>query len=158
MGRYETLKAVLDYFYQDNTQSGAHSRYNIKYHLVWTTKYRREVLTGDMSQRLKEVLEGVSDDFGWRIIAQEIMSDHVHILIETAPKYSPAKIAGILKSLSARKMREEFLGQICKQIWKSGTLWSRGYYVATVADGVTTDVVKEYIETQRIRDNVLPNA
>ena len=54
--RRKTLKAVLHYFYQDNTQSGAHCRYNLKYHIVWIPKYRRSFLSGEIAARLKEVL------------------------------------------------------------------------------------------------------
>ena len=49
--RQETLKAVLHYFYHDNTRSGAHCRYDLKYHLVWIPKYRRSVLTGEECDR-----------------------------------------------------------------------------------------------------------
>ena len=77
--RFETLKAVLHYFYRDNTRSGSHSRHNIKYHLVWIPKYRREVLVGRIPARLKEILEEVAKTYGMKIIAQEVMPDHVHM-------------------------------------------------------------------------------
>lgn len=50
--RQETLKAVLHYFYQENTRSGAHCRYDLKYHLVWIPKYRRSLLTDWLESRL----------------------------------------------------------------------------------------------------------
>jgi len=58
--RQETLKAVLNYFYQDNTRSGSHSRYNLKYHLVWITKYRRSFLIGNLAVRLKRILADIA--------------------------------------------------------------------------------------------------
>lgn len=76
------------------------------------------------------------------------MPDHVHVLVEAIPRYSPSTIARMLKSISARKLREEFLPQIKKHIWKEGPLWATGYYIATVADGATTEIVEEYIKTQ----------
>jgi putative transposase len=150
--RQETLKAVLHYFYQDNTRSGAHSRYNLKYHLVWITKYRRSFLVDGLAIRLRQIFTDISQEYGFNIIAQEVMPDHVHLLVEVPPKFAPADIAKIFKSISARKMRAEFLDVIRQYIWKEGTLWAQGYYIASVADGVTTGVVKEYIENQKLEE------
>ncbi len=146
----DALKAVLDYFYHDNTKSGAHSRYDLKYHLVWITKYRRSFLTGQLEIRLKQILTEISQHYGFQIIAQEIMPDHIHMLIEAPPKYPPATIAQIFKSISSRKMRDEFLHIIKKFIWKDGTLWAQGYYIASVAQGVTAEMVEEYINNQKL--------
>jgi putative transposase len=79
--RQDTLKAVLDYFYQDNTKSGSHSRYNLKYHLVWITKYRRSFLVGEIAERLQCILTEIAREYGFNIIVQEVMPDHVHMLI-----------------------------------------------------------------------------
>jgi len=76
------------------------------------------------------------------------MSHHVHILIEACPN-TPMRIVQILKSISARRIREEFLDIIQQHIWNEGTFWAATYYVASVADGITTDVVQEYIRNQK---------
>jgi len=151
--RQETLKAVLHYFYQDNTKSGAHSRYDLKYHLVWITKYRRSFLFGELATRLQQILSEIGREYGIHIIAQEVMPDHIHILIEAPPKYAPAMIAQIFKGISSRRMRQEFLDVIKQHIWKEGTLWAQGYYIASLADGVTTGVVQEYIRNQKSEKN-----
>ena len=147
--RQETLKAVLDYFYQNNTRSGAHSRYNLKYHLIWITKYRRSFLIGKLAVRLHHILSEIAHEYGFKVIAHEVMPDHVHMLIEAKPTDAPARIVQILKSVSARKMREGYLDTIQQHIWKEGTLWATGYYIASVADGVTTEVIQEYIKNQK---------
>ena len=147
--RQETLKAVLDYFYQDNTRSGSHSRYNLKYHLVWITKYRRSFLIGDLAVRLKRILADIAYEYGFKIIVHEVMSDHVHMLIEARPTDIPMRIGQILKGISAKKIREEFLDIIQQHIWKERTFWAAGYYIASVADGITTEVVQEYIRNQK---------
>jgi len=114
--RQKTLKAVLDYFYQENTRSGSHSRYNLKYYLVWITKYRRSFLVGKLAIRLQSILADIAHEYGFKIIVHEVMSDHVHMLIEARPTDAPVRIVQILKSISARKMREEFLDTIQKNI------------------------------------------
>src|SRR5829696_4645552 len=93
--RQKTLKAVLHYFYQDNTKSGAHCRYNLQYHLVWVPKYRRSFLEGDIAERLKQILKEIGDEYRIRIIAMKVMPDRVHMLIDAPPKYAPSKIAQI---------------------------------------------------------------
>lgn len=147
--RHKILKAVLHYFYQDNTKSGAHSKHNLKYHFVWITKYRRSFLEGSIADRLIEILDEIAHEYGFQIIAQEVMPDHVHMLIEAPPKYAPSKIVQIFKGISSRRLRQEFLDVIKQYIWKDGTLWARGYYVGSVADSITTQIAEEYIKNQK---------
>jgi len=151
--RQDTLKAVLHYFYHDNTRSGSHCKYNLKYHIVWITKYRKCVLTEEMGERLKSIFSDIARDYKFKIIASEVMPEHIHLLIETPPKYSPSYIIQSIKSISSKKLRIEFANHIKKYIWKDGTLWARGYYIATLADRVTTGIVKEYINNQKSNDS-----
>jgi len=153
--QHEILKAVLHYFYQDNTHSGSHCRFNLKYHLVWIPKYRRSLLVGKLATRLSQVLYQIAKEYNFKIIAQEIMPDHVHVLVESPTKYSSAQIAGYFKGISSRLMRRDFPEEIKRYIWKDGTLWARGYYIEGVADNITTEVVKEYINNQRLADKYL---
>lgn len=147
--RQETLKAVLYYFFQDNTRAGSHCRYNLKYHLVWITKYRRSFLTGEIAVRLRHLLTSIARDYRFHIIALEIMPDHIHLLVEVPPKYAPAKVVQIFKGISSRRLRQEFLDLIQRYIWKEGTLWAVGYYIGSVGDGVTTELIREYINNQK---------
>jgi len=147
--RQETLKAILHYFYKENTKSGPHSRYNLKYHLVWITKYRRSFMVGKLAARARQVLFEIAKEYGFFIIAVEIMPDHVHLLVEAPPRYSPTTIVQHFKGISSKTLRKEFLDVIKQFIWKEGTLWARGYYIASVADKITTEVIREYIATQK---------
>jgi len=76
------------------------------------------------------------------------MSDHIHLLLEALAKYYPSQIAGIIKGLSSQRMGAEFLPIIKRYLWKDNTLKARGYYIASVADQVTTGAVKGYIKHQ----------
>jgi putative transposase len=114
--RHEILKAVLHYFYQDNTRPGSHCRFNLKYHLVWIPKYRRNLLVGKLATRLSQILYQIAKDYNFKIIAQEVMPDHVHVLVEAPTKYSPAQIAGYFKGISSRLMRQDFPEEIKRYI------------------------------------------
>jgi len=76
----------------------------------------------------------------------EVMEDHVHIFLEVPPQYSPAEVVQILKSVSAREVFKKF--RILRRDWGSGELWSDGYFVRSVGDKVTADVIRRYIEYQ----------
>jgi putative transposase len=127
---------------QSKQSKGA--RYNLNYHLVWCPKYRREVLTGLISPRLTELFGEIAERWGFEIIAQEVMSDHVHLFVSAPPKYSPAKIAQLFKGTTSRVIRLEF-PEVKRLIRKAGTLWSPGYYVGT-AGNVSSETIRRYIE------------
>ena len=76
----------------------------------------------------------------------EIVSDHVHIFVEVPPKYSPARVVQIMKSISAKEIFKKY-PELRKQLW-SGELWNDGYFVRNVGDEVTADVIRKYIEYQ----------
>ncbi len=98
---------------------------------------------------MKQILKEIAREYRIRIVVMEVMPDHVHMLIEAPPKYAPSKLAQIFKGISSRRMRQEFLDVIKRYIWKDGTLWAIGYYIGSVSDAVTTDLVREYINNQK---------
>ena len=128
------------------TRRTKHSVYDLKYHLVWIPKYRKEVLGGEVSRYLKEVFERVAEEYEFWIDTMEVMEDHVHIFLEAPPRYSPAQVVQILKSVSAREVFRKF-PKLRKQLW-AGEFWSDGYFVRSVGDKVTSDVIRRYIEYQ----------
>jgi putative transposase len=71
-------------------------------------------------------LTDIAQQYQFTIIASEVMPDHIHLLIEAPPKFSPSNIVKIIKSISSRRLREEFKDHIKKYIWKENTLWARG--------------------------------
>jgi putative transposase len=81
----------------------------------------------------------------------EVMKDHVHIFIEVPPKYSPARVVQIMKSISAREIFRGF-PELRKQLW-AGELWNDGYFVCSLVDEVTADIIRKYIEYQVHEDD-----
>ncbi len=123
-----------------------HAVYDLKYHLVWIPKYRKDVLSAEVSQHLKEVFQRIAEEYEFRIDTMEVMEEHVHIFVEVLPRYSPAQVVQILKSVSAREVFKKF-PKLRKQLW-AGEFWSDGYFVRSVGDKVTADIIRKYIEYQ----------
>ena len=121
-----------------------HAVYDLKYHLVWIPKYRKHILGGEVSEYLKEVFQRITEEYELKIDTMEVMEEHVHIFVEVPPRYSPAQIVQILKSVSAREVFKKF-PKLRKQLW-AGEFWSDGYFVRSVGDQVTTDIIRKYIE------------
>lgn len=119
--------------------------YNLNYHLVWCPKYRCSVLIGQVADRLQRLLDEIAAQYGFEILACEVMPNHVHLFVSAPPKYSPANLAKLLKGITSRRLRQELSEQIRRKIWKPGTLWSPSYYVGT-AGNVSSEVITRYIE------------
>jgi putative transposase len=123
-----------------------HAVYDIKYHFVWIPKYRKNILTKELKKRVEELFREIAQQCEFEIDAMEVMSDHVHIFLSAPPRYSPAKIVEVLKSVSAKKVFEEF-PWLEKDLW-AGEFWSDGYFVRTVGDKVTSELIRKYIKYQ----------
>ncbi len=104
-----------------------------------------------MGQYLKEVFRRTAGEYGFWIDTMEVMDDHVHLFVEAPPKYSVARLVQILKSIAARELFKKF-PKVKKEMW-SGAIWAEGYFVRSVGDEVTADVIKKYIEYQKAEDN-----
>ncbi len=128
-------------------KSGAHTRYDLKYHIVFVPKYRRRVLGGPRRVAyLKWLLGRIAQEYDCTIVELAIRPDHVHLFIEAPPRYSPAQLVDALKSITAKEMFKKF-PEIREQLW-AGEFWAHGYFVGTVGDKVTTEAVRRYIKDQ----------
>lgn len=127
-------------------KSTSNATYQANYHLVWCPKYRRQILTGSIANRLSELLYEVAEKWGLQIINFQVMPDHVHLFVSAPPKFSPAKLAQLFKGTTSYVLRLEF-PEIKRVIRKNGTLWSPGYYVGT-AGNVSSATIQKYIEDQ----------
>ena len=123
-----------------------HTVYDLKYHFVWIPKYRKQVLKGDVKEFTAEVFRRIATEYGWEIEEMAIEDDPVHLFLLAPPKYAPAKVAQIMKSISAREIFKEFPG-LRKQLW-AGEFWADGYFVRSVGDNVTSEIIKRYIRYQ----------
>ena len=127
-----------------------HAVYELKYHLVWVPKYRARILGVGEKQYLKKVLKEIAEEYGFEIDTMEVMVDHVHVFIEAPPAYAPARVVQILKSISAKELYKKYPG-LRKKMW-SGAIWEEGYFVRSVGDAVTSEVIRKYIKYQQNED------
>jgi putative transposase len=126
-------------------RKGSHTVYDIKYHIVWITKYRKAVLRGEIGKRLRELIRQICEAQEVYIEKGHIAVDHVHLLLSVPPNISVSDLVQRLKGRSSRKMLEEF-GELRRQFWGQH-LWARGYFVAS-SGNVTDEVIAQYIEMQ----------
>jgi len=85
-----------------------HAVFDLKYHLVSILKYRNHLLAGEVAEHTEEVLQRIADGYGFCVDTMEIMGDHVHVFLEAYPRYSPAHVVQIMKSISAREVFQRF--------------------------------------------------
>ena len=126
-------------------RKGSYTQYDIQYHIVWTTKYRYEVLNGKIAERLRILIIQGCAARGLTIIRGNITKNHVHLLVSCPPTIAPAKIVQYLKGRSSKILQEEF-NQLKKRYWGQH-LWSPGYFCRTVGT-ITQEIIKAYIEDQ----------
>ena len=132
-------------------KSTKHAVYDLKYHIVWVPKYRKHIFDNEIRQYAKEVFQQIADEYEFVIDTMEVMEDHVHIFVEAPPRYSPAQIVQIMKSISAREVFKKY-PKLRKQLW-AHELWNDGYFVRSVGDKVTADIIRKYIEYQIRQDD-----
>ena len=125
----------------------SHAVYELKYHIVWAPKYRRGILDELVATALKRIFKGTAERYGFEIVEQEVMPDHVHLFVSASPRWSPAELVKVLKSVSwVRLMKER---PEMREVTWGGPLWSSGYFVRATGDMVSASVIRRYIRNQR---------
>ena len=102
------------------------------------------VLKGDLAKRLKVIFQEIAERYGFEIDTMEVKDDHVHLFLSAPPGYAPARVVQIMKSISAKVAFEEF-PEVKKQLL-GGEFWSDGYFVRSVGDKVTSEIIRRYIK------------
>jgi putative transposase len=120
------------------------------YHLVWAPKYRKWILRGDIQERVRELFEELAVNYGIEIDTMEVAKEHVHLFVSFSPRYSIARVVGLFKSISASVLFREF-PELKDRLW-GGQFWEDGYFVRTVGDEVTADIIRRYIQYHQERE------
>ncbi|PKH04518.1 IS200/IS605 family transposase [Psychromonas sp. MB-3u-54] len=114
----------------------------MQYHFVFVTKYRYQVLKGDVGLKLRELIRQTCNSFEIEILKGVISKDHVHLLVSAPPNMAPSEIMRRVKGRSSSKLFESF-PDLKKRYW-GRHFWSRGYFCVTSGD-VTEEMIKEYL-------------
>jgi putative transposase len=128
-------------------RKGAHTVYDIKYHIVWITKYRYHVLKGEIAYRVRELIRQTCLAYDVHILKGHVSKDHIHLYVSAPPTISPSRLIQGLKGRSSRKLQMEF-PQLGKRYWGKH-MWGRGYFCASAGD-VTDAMIRAYIEGQEM--------
>ena len=123
----------------------AHTVYELHYHFVFSTKYRKPVLRGEVATELRDLIRLICRGNDIEILAGHVRPDHVHLLLSVPPNLAASRVMQAIKGktshhllMNRRKLREEFWGR---------HLWARGYFVCS-SGNVTDEMIEEYVRTQ----------
>jgi putative transposase len=123
----------------------AHTRFDIKFHLVWITKYRKKLLRGDVGLRLRQIVRTIGAELEVEILKGHVSRDHVHLFVSCPPHVSASQLMRRVKGKSSRLLLREYR-HLNKACW-GRHLWARGFFVAS-SGNVTDEVIMESIHTQ----------
>lgn len=128
-----------------------HAKYKIRYHIIFSTRYRKNLLAGKIADDVKISMLRASKNQGWSIEIQEIDNDkpnHIHLLIKTNPTISPSQIVHRLKQFSTYDIWRKHYSEM-RLYYLSGKhyLWTRGYFCSSIGDACT-DTIYKYIKNQ----------
>lgn len=118
--------------------------YSCQYHVIFCPKYRRKVLTGEIVDSLKAMVMEKQKEYGYSVIEMEVMSDHVHLLLDVDPRVGINSVVAKVKGYTSHELRKRF-PHLKKRL---PTLWTRSKFISTVGS-VTLEVVQSYIESQK---------
>ena len=125
----------------------SHVRWECKYHVVFTPKYRRKVFYGRTRRRIGEILRDLCKQRGIELLEGHAMPDHIHVVLSIPPKFSVANTVGFLKGKSAVRIHRELL----KNRRMTGLhFWAVGYCVSTI--GYDEENIRRYVREQEARD------
>lgn len=122
-----------------------HSVFKLSYHLVLVIKYRKKVITDDISNRLKEIFIYISSKYNIKLVGWNHDRDHVHILFLGEPNTELSKFINAYKSASSRLIKKEY-PLLKEQLWEE-YFWSRSFCLLTVGDA-NSEIIQEYIQSQ----------
>jgi putative transposase len=124
---------------------GIHSVFMIHLHIVWVTKYRNNILIGDIAVKVRELIREICENESVEIIRGHVSSDHVHLFLSIMPKTYINKLVQSLKGKISHILMMKY-PSLLKQYW-GRHMWARGYFCCS-SGNVTDDIIKQYLENQ----------
>ncbi len=128
-----------------NYRKSSHTVYDIKYHIVWITKYRKPILDRGIGERARDLIREICTTNDSEIIKGHVAKDHIHIFVSVPPHLSVSKLVQSIKGKTSRKLMMEYKN--LSNVYWGRHMWARGYFVAS-SGNITDEVIKEYISLQ----------
>ncbi len=145
VGRKVLTKYVVSAIMVDMDEKYIHEQHavhHLLYHIIFCPKRRKKVLVGEVHDRLKQIIEEVTQEHGWQVVELAIQPDHVHLFLQSNPYTLPTDIARLMKGRSSHDLREEFV-----HLMRMPSLWTRSTFYST-AGFVSQETIQNYIERQ----------
>lgn len=117
---------------QGEVHKGYHCAYQIHYHIVFPVKYRKALLSEEITQAIKEIALDIQERYAIEVERIGCDRDHIHLLCSVHPKYASGQLVRVLKSITARELFKR-VPVLKKELW-GGEFWTDGYYVGTVGE------------------------
>jgi len=114
--------------------------------MVFVLKYRKRLISQPIFEFIKIICKGIEDRYYIRFETLGSDGDHLHLVVEAAPRYAPSQIMQISKSILAKQIFKQF-PDLREELW-NGEFWSDGGHIDTVGDGRGLDEVKRYVQNQ----------
>jgi len=130
---------------ESDLRHGRHCVFKMHVHLVFVTKYRRNVFTKEVLDDLKIFFEKVCVDFEAELVEFDGEDDHVHLLVNYPPKVAVSSLVNSLKGVSSRMIRKKNYPSIKKKLW-GGALWSPSYFAGSCG-GAPIEIIHSYLES-----------
>lgn len=124
-----------------------HSKFLLKYHIIFVCKYRRKILIGNIATYVKNILIDIANKSDFRIEVIESDKDHIHLLVDADPKVSPLQIVRRLKQESTKRLWLLYPETLRRWFYREHTLWTDGYFISSIGN-VSQETVRKYIENQ----------
>ena len=125
---------------------GFHCAYQAHYHIVFPVKYRKALLSEEITKEIKRLTQELEERYEFEMEQIGCDLDHIHLLCSFHPKYGGGQIVRLYKSNTARELFRKF-PDLKKSLW-GGEFWSDGYYLATVGEKGNWNAVERYVRNQ----------
>ncbi len=123
----------------------AHTVYTLHYHFVFTTKYRKPVLVGEIGHSVRDLIREICRSEDIDILQGHVRPDHVHLLLSAPPHLAPSRVMQAIKGKTSHHLLQDYR-RLRTTFW-GRHLWGRGYFVAS-SGNVTDETIAEYIRLQ----------
>ncbi len=129
---------------------GSHTVTRLTVHLVWVTKYRYQVLKGEIQRRCRELIIQICDAEDVKILKGAVSKDHVHMHLEYPPSISISDLVKRIKGRTSRMLQQEY-PELQKRYWGKH-FWAIGYGAWSTGN-LAEELVQEYLEHHRNPSN-----